>query len=284
MLRITIFALFLSCALCSVTFAEKDKSEFNLFNPTPPDQLRDLNTDRPNKTEGPYTVDAGHMQLEMDLVKYSYDRQNPQHEARRVQTLNILSTDLRIGLLDKLEFDLISDNFLWFRDEDLRAHQANETSGAGDTTLRFKLNLWGNGGGKSAFGLIPYITLPTASDDLGVQDTEFGLIVPLALSLPHDFGLGLMTKFDWVRDERDDLNFVWVNSITLSHEIVKNPDGYIELFTAVDPDRTSSAEITFDFGVTYALNENMQLDAGLNIGLTREPDDWNPFIGLSLRY
>ena len=93
-----------------------------------------------------------------------------------------------------------------------------------------------------------------------------------------------MTEFDWVRDERDDLNFVWVNSITLSHEIVKNLEGYIELFTAVDPDRTSLAEITFDFGVTYALNENVQLDAGLNVGLTREPEDWNPFVGLSLRY
>ena len=59
----------------------------------------------------------------------------------------------RVGLFDNLEFDLISDNLLWSRDEDLRTHQADETSGAGDTTLRLKLNLWGNDNGKSAFGL-----------------------------------------------------------------------------------------------------------------------------------
>lgn len=284
MIRTAICALLLLSTISLAAPAERNKSEFNLFNPTPPELMREFNTDRPDKTESPYTVDAGHLQLEMDLVNYSYDRRNPEHESRRVQQLNILSTNFKIGLLNNLDFQLVSDNFLWLRDEELATNQANETSGAGDTTLRFKLNLWGNDGGKSAFGLLPFITFPTASDDLGVQDTEFGLILPLALSLPHDFSLGMMTEFDWVRDQRDDLNFVWVNSITVSHEIVKNLEGYIEFFAALDPDRTSAAEITFDFGVTYALNENVQLDAGLNVGLTREPDDWNPFVGLSLRY
>ena len=284
MARFAIPILLLLCAISRAVFAQRNKSEFNLFNPTPPELMREFNTDRPDKTESPYTVDAGHMQLEMDLVNYSYDRRNPQHESRRVQRLNILSTNFKIGLLNKLDFQLVSDNFLWFRDEDLSTHQANESSGAGDTTLRFKLNLWGNDGGKSAFGLMPFITFPTASNDLGVRDTEFGLILPFALSLPHDFSLGFMTEFKFVRDEQDQFNFVWVNSVTLGHEIVKNLEGYVELFTAIDPDRTSSSEITFDFGLTYAVNENVQLDAGLNIGLTRKPDDWNPFVGLSIRY
>jgi hypothetical protein len=77
---------------------------------------------------------------------------------------------------------------------------------------------------------------------------------------------------------------VWINTATLGHQIVKNLDGYIEIFTAVDPDRSSSAEITLDVGLTYAVNENVQLDGGVNIGITREPEDWNPFIGLSIRY
>jgi len=284
MAKLTILALLALCALASAAFAQKSKSEFNFLNPTPTDQMREMNTDRPDKTEDPYAVDAGHVQIEMDLANYSYDRRNPQQEARRVQSLNILSTNFRVGLLDNLEFDLISDNLLWSRDEDLRTHQADETSGAGDTTLRLKLNLWGNDTGKSAFGLLPFITLPTASDDLGVQDTEFGLILPLALQLPHDFSLGLMSKFDFIRDDHDDLNFIWVNSITLGHDIVKNLGAYIELFSALDPDRTSSTEITLDLGLTYALDKNIQLDAGLNLALTREGDDFNPFIGLSIRY
>jgi hypothetical protein len=271
-------------AIASVALAEQKKSQFNLFHPTPPDLMREFNTDRPDKTESPYTVDAGHVQSEIDLVNYSYDRRNPQHESRRVQQLDFLSTNFKIGLLNNLDFQLISDNFVWVREEDLDTDRADETSGAGDLTLRLKLNLWGNDGGKSALGFMPFVTFATASENLGVEDTEFGFIVPLALELPHQFSLGLMSEFDFVRDERDDLNFVWVNSITLSHDIVKNLEGYIELFTAFDPDRTSAAQITFDLGVTYQIDPDVQLDAGVNIALTREPEDWNPFVGISIRY
>lgn len=41
---------------------------------------------------------------------------------------------------------------------------------------------------------------------------------------------------------------------------------------------------TFDFGVTYKVRPNIQLDAGVNIGLTRSADDVNPFVGLTVRY
>src|SRR6185436_4545853 len=137
-------------AACSGALAQQ-KSAFNLFHPTPPSMMRELSTDRPDKTESPYTIDPGHMQVEMDLVSYSYDRNNPEHEARRVQTLNFLNTNFKIGLLNNLDVQIVSENFLWVREEDLRADVADETSGTGDTTLRLKWNLWGNDGGKSAF-------------------------------------------------------------------------------------------------------------------------------------
>ncbi|HEV8606415.1 MAG TPA: transporter [Tepidisphaeraceae bacterium] len=274
---------FLSAACCGAAGAA-NKSEFNLFNPTPPDLMREMSTDRPDKTESPYTVDAGHMQIEMDLATYSYDRRNPAHSATRTQSLNILPTNLKLGLFNNLDIQLVSENFLWLREENLDTNQANETTGAGDTTLRLKLNLWGNDGGASAFALMPFITFPTASAGLGVDDTEFGLIVPLALQLPRDFSLGLMTEFDVVHDEDDDLNFQWINSITLGRDLTKNLGAYIEFFTALDPDRTSALELTLDLGLTFAIDDNLQLDTGINIALTREPDDWNPFLGLSIRY
>ena len=36
---------------------EVDKSTFNLFNPTPTEHLRAMDTDGPGSTESPYTVD-----------------------------------------------------------------------------------------------------------------------------------------------------------------------------------------------------------------------------------
>ena len=47
--------------------AAADKSQYTLFNPTPKEQMRPFNTDRPTKSNVPYTVDAGHFQIETDL-------------------------------------------------------------------------------------------------------------------------------------------------------------------------------------------------------------------------
>ena len=41
---------------------------------------------------------------------------------------------------------------------------------------------------------------------------------------------------------------------------------------------------TVDLGFTYALTSNVQLDAGVNAGVTRAAPDVNPFVGVSVRY
>ena len=50
-----------------------DKSQYTLFNPTPRDQMPDFSTDRPTKSNVPYTVDAGHFQYEGDFFIYGYN-------------------------------------------------------------------------------------------------------------------------------------------------------------------------------------------------------------------
>lgn len=42
--------------------------------PAPAARMRELSPDRPDKTESPYTVDAGHFQLEMGFANYAYDQ------------------------------------------------------------------------------------------------------------------------------------------------------------------------------------------------------------------
>ena len=46
-----------------------DKSQYNLFNPTPVDLRRAYNTDRPSKTDSPFTVDAGVFQIADEWMK-----------------------------------------------------------------------------------------------------------------------------------------------------------------------------------------------------------------------
>src|SRR5687767_7346997 len=72
----------------------EEKLRYHLFNPTPRQLMREMSTDRPDKTESAYTVDAGHFQVEADLVSYAYDAHNPDRdhtitESLGVGTLNI---------------------------------------------------------------------------------------------------------------------------------------------------------------------------------------------------
>jgi len=260
-----------------------DKSQFHLFNPTPSKYLREMSTDRPDKTESAYTVDAGHFQFEMDLVTYTRDEESSGGTTTKVDAWAVAPINLKVGLCNRADLQLVLETY-----NDVRVRSGGVTQtmrGYGDTTVRVKYNLWGNDGGTTAMAAMPYVKLPTNQDDLGNDSVEAGLILPFAVSLPAGFGMGLMTQFDAVRDEDDGGHHAeFVNTITLSHDIVGKLGGYVEFFSAVSAESDSDWVGTFDIGFTYGLTDNIQLDAGVNLGVTKSADDVNPFLGLSWRF
>jgi hypothetical protein len=162
---------------------------------------------------------------------------------------------------------------------------SSRLSGFGDVTLRSKINLWGNDGGPSALSVMPFVKLPTAGDDLGNGAVEGGVIFPFAMELPCEWGLGAQMEIDHLKDSGgSSYHQEFSNTIAVSHDIVEKLGFYVELFNSVSNERHSAWICTFDFGFTYAVTRDIQLDAGMNIGLTDAADDFNPFIGLSMRY
>jgi len=265
-----------------------DKSCYNLFHPTPKELMRELSTDRPDKTESPYSVDAGHFQIEWDLFAFTRDRRNPDNDGTQVDTYSFAATNFKIGLLNNVDVQFIFEPHTI---EKTRARNEDNVifrdtkQGFGDITTRVKINLWGNDGGKTAFAIMPFIKLPTNEEDLGNDNIEGGVILPLAVELPMGWGMGIMTEIDAVRNEeakRYDAEFI--NTITFSHDIIGNLGGYVEFFSSVSSAKASLWVGTFDAGLTYGLTDNIQLDAGVNIGLTRSADDINPFLGLTVRF
>src|SRR5437773_1104630 len=91
--------------------ARVDKSQFNLFHPTPTKSLREFTTDRPDKTESPYTVDAGHFQFEMDLVNYTYDHEKSGGVTHRVDGLAIAPINMKVGLCNRLDAQLVLETY-----------------------------------------------------------------------------------------------------------------------------------------------------------------------------
>jgi Putative MetA-pathway of phenol degradation len=257
-----------------------DKSGYNLFQPTPDRLLRELSTDRPDKTESPITVDAGHFQLEMDFATYTSDR--TKHETTRAWA--IAPTNFKVGILNNVDLQVIVEtyNIETIRDRDIR--RTNRASGFGDVSLRCKTNFWGNDRGFSAFGMMPFVKLPTASDAIGNGAVEGGVILPLLLRLPADWEIGTEIEVDHARNSaRGGYHQEVIESVTVGHDIGKW-SGYVELFSDISNEAHAGWIATFDCGVSYRMMRDVQLDAGVNIGLTDAADDLNPFIGLSVRY
>jgi len=104
---------------------------------TPDSLLRDLSTDRPDLTESPYTVDAGHVQLEMDLVAYARDEAG----GARAESWAVAPVNVKLGLTRSADLQVIVETHRRDRLTDVATGARSEARGVGDVTVRLKRNL-----------------------------------------------------------------------------------------------------------------------------------------------
>jgi hypothetical protein len=262
-----------------------DKWQYNLFNPTPEAKMRDFSTDRPDTTESPFTVDAGHIQFETTLFGFAKSR--PDVDGAVTKSYEIGTTNIRLGLTNNAEFNLVWQPYGAVRTRD--PVMVTRMSGIGGLTLRAKVNLWGNDdfekSGATALALLPYVSIPTARNGIGPEHVEGGLIVPLSVKLNDKFTLGLMTVFDVVKnDGLRGYHVEFVNSASLSYAWTEKFSTYYEVMVRTGTRDPRGEVVMLGTGFTYELKKNLQLDAGVNVGITRAADVINPFVGISMRF
>lgn len=263
-----------------------DKDRYSLFNPVPDDKQRDFNPDRPSQFTGPLTVDAGHFQLEMDLANYTYDRHNPERARVDIDRWNAAPFDLRIGLTRRTELDFLYDGYLNVRTRDRDLRTVVTQSGFGDLTLLFKYNLFGNDGGTFSFGILPYLKLPTNTAHLGNKYVEGGVELPLSINLPANFQVGVQAEFDAIRNDADTCYEVaFTDVFYLGYTFLdKKFTVYGEWYSRVNQGPDSLVDGEVDAGLIYYIGKNAEVDFGCNFGVTRAAPDYEPFVGLSVRY
>lgn len=263
----------------------KDKRGYTLFNPTPAALMRELSTDRPDQTESAYTVDAGHFQIEMDLMNHVRDHDTDGGTDVRARGTAWAPVNLKLGLLNNVDLQLMLDTHVRARVEDRITRTVARASGFGDVTTRLKVNLWGNDGGETALALMPFVKWPLKASDLRNGKTEGGLIVPLAIELRDGWGMAVMTEIDFVRNAANTgYDREWVNSVTVARDLTEKLGGYLEFFSVTGSAPGFKWQGQIDLGFTYAVSDNLQLDWGCNFGVTKSAPDLNPFVGLSWRY
>jgi hypothetical protein len=94
-----------------------------------------------------------------------------------------------------------------------------------------------------------------------------------------------MTQVDYLKDA-DDSGYhpSFVNTASLAVEWTDKIGSYYEIFTEKGTDTGDRWAVMLDTGVTYGLNDNVQFDIGMNVGVTEAADDFQPFMGITYRY
>lgn len=265
-----------------------NKAQYSLFNPVPASQLRELSTDRPDSTESPFTVDAGHFQIETSLIGYARSRADA--DGTVTSSYEFGTTNIRLGLTHNTEINFVWQPYGTVRMRSINPSLVTRQSGVGAIDIRAKINFWGNDRferpGATALGLLPYVTLPTDRyNGISVDDVEGGVIVPFAIKLNDKFGLGLNTGVAAIRNPAG-AGYIaeWLASASLSYEWSDRLGTYYEIAGRFARNDQTGEALVFGTGATYKVNANLQLDAGINFGLTRAADRINPFAGITVRY
>jgi hypothetical protein len=266
-----------------------DKRQYTLFNPVPDGQLRDMDTDRPNVTNTPHTIDAGHWQIEAGVLDYSHHRDDSPGANVRSDDFGLGQINFRLGVLDNLELNAVVDAYESDRADDISSHARSRSSGFGDATVGGKLNLWGDEGtdaaGYTALAIQPQFKLPTARSDLGNGRLEFSVGAPFLANMPCGIHLGLQPG---ISEERNSSNSGYVtgfpDSVSLDRVFFANLDIYLEYAWHLITEKHLIAPQTIDMGGTYSLTKNIVLDAGVNIGLNRASNSVEVLAGISIRH
>ena len=261
------------------------KGASTLFDPTPDALMRPLQTDRPGKSFNPFTVDAGHFQLESGVWSYSWDHWSPDDSTTRSTT--ILAPDLKVGLNDWSELDAVLP---LYNTEVTRSRIGNgrqSGQGLGDLQLGGKVNILGNDGdGSHGVGAAFFAELPSGASGIRAASAQYTLALPVVLPLPRQFSITVEPEAGLLDDavkpgHHGDYQLI----LNLNRQIPGTTvSAALELALDDDVDHGTGDQNTVDGTLQWVIGRNLQLDAAVYVGLNRSAPDWSPSVGLSFRY
>jgi len=260
------------------TGQQKVNKNYSLFNPVPRALMREMETDRPDVTESPYTVDAGHFQYETDLGRLITEKSDVQ----KTNTFLINQANMKIGITGSTAIQIGFQTYGWQKETEIVSGSAVMSDGIGDVTVRIKQNLIGNNQGKFALAVLPYIKFPTSKYDEGSR-FEGGLIVPMSYKLPGEWKLGFQVEVDRLKDlDQSAMHTEFLQTLTLSHPICKGIDGIAETYYTYDF-KAHELSNFLNAAIQVEIAKDFKLDAGVNYGI-QETATKQYFIGASYRH
>ncbi|GMQ82415.1 MAG: hypothetical protein BMS9Abin05_1867 [Rhodothermia bacterium] len=216
-------------------------------------------TDRPDFTESGVSVPKGKVQIEggFSLVDYG-----------GISVFSLPETIVRIGMKDGLELRIgIPDYEDW-----------EFVSGIGDLKVGAKLEIDDLLDGWET-AAVATLELPTGDDGIGSDHLSVDVLLAGGTGLNDIYSFGSQVSVSLSgTDNGVDLEIG--GTAVVSRSIAESLSSFLELAASI-PD-IGEMELILHSGMTYLVQETMQLDVHLGIGLTKESPDTLFGAGLSV--
>ena len=222
----------------------------------------DLITDRPDATESPNTVPQNHIQIETGLYYDSFSENDIQQETKGYNT-----TLLRFGVLKNLEVRLgwdFEETQYSVNNEDLK----NILSGFSPLLIGAKVEIAQENKLLPNIGLLVHAHLPFfASKDYRPKTTGLEAIFSFAHTLSEKSNLSYNLGASWQNDA-DGIEYIY--TLAYGYSLTDRLGIYGEVYGNLP--ENNRAQHFADAGITYLVKDNLQLDATLGTGITKDQD------------
>jgi hypothetical protein len=215
-------------------------------------------------------MDPGRFDIELGIADWTLDR-TPDARTDTVEAGQLL---VRIGLTGSLEAQVGWTAFGHVRTRDRPSGSVDEASGAGDVTVALRRNLRNPDGSGLALALMPFATLPTGGQAIGSGEWSAGLLVPLSYDIGGGAQIGLTGRVEAAADEdRDGRHLAFGGVAGVAVPVSETLEATFEIAANRDEDPSGhSTEWLAGLSAGWMATEDLQLDAGANLGLHGAPD------------
>lgn len=238
-------------------------------------QTEEMVTDRPDQSESTSVVGRGTFQLETGIAL-----ERDENALANDELLEWGSSLLRYGLSDRFELRL------GFTGHTVASSETTagkfESKGFADLDVGFKLRLRDGDGRAPAIALLASTTVPVGDDELTSDRYDPTVRLAFDHDLADTLGLGWNIGATRESDGAGDHQDFAIYSASLGVDIGDRWGTFYELFGSVALGGEAADAHSFDTGLTYMVNDNLQLDIAAGIGISGEAPD--TFVGLGISW
>lgn len=238
----------------------------------------ELVTDRPDVSESSEVVGKGRYQVETSVVSA-----RDQQAGTRVRMLNT-PTLLRIGIAEQFELRIESEGYTRLRADGAAPARA---SGMADTALGIKWHM--QDGDDDDFvpsvAWLLHADFATGAKAFRGQGVRPSLRMVAEWELPQGWSVGAMPGVFSEKNEAGERYTAGLLALVLGKDFTPQWRGFVEYSLDQLASARHGGNVTsWDAGVAYVLNKDVQLDFSISRGISKSAVDASVGVGLSVRY